>query len=206
MKSFLIRPIAYALLAIALYHLAYFEAVTLPHFEQFAELGYTELTHTLLLLSCCLMFVLTAWRIPEYRPLVSVLALGFGVLMVRENDQILELFLPHGFWKWPAGVLLTGLVWVVITRRELLLEQARSVSESLASGVMFAGLSALIFSRFFGQTSFWEAVMEERYWRVVKTAAEESIELFGIGLLTAGAFEMCFELRKRVRSSGFEPG
>lgn len=177
--------------------LAFFEAVTLPHYERFAELGYVELTHTVLLLFTVLVFAWAAWKIPAYRVLAISLALVFAILMIRENDQILELWLPHGFWKWPASVLFAGLVWILFRHRAPLFAQANSVGSTLAVGVLISGFTAMVFSRFFGRTSFWEAVMEERYFRVVKNAAEESVELFGIGLLAAGAVELCLVFRKR---------
>jgi hypothetical protein len=57
-------------------------------------------------------------------------------------------------------------------------------------GLLLAGfLITFIFSRLFGKTSFWQTLMGERYFRSVKNAAEECIELLGYGLLLAAAAE-----------------
>ena len=46
-----------------------------------------------------------------------------------------------------------------------------------------------MFSRVFGSTRFWEAVMGERYIRQVKNTAEEGVELFALGLIFAATLE-----------------
>ncbi len=197
MTALFIRGTLYILLAIALAQLALFEAVTLHEIERFSESGYIELSHAALLSASTLLLAGIAWRVREFRTVAGFLALAFAILTIRENDQILEMWLPHGFWKWPATVMFAGMVWIFIRRRQALIEQGLTLTSTMAFGVMLAGFTAMVFSRFFGRTSFWEAVMEERYVRVVKNAAEESVELFGIGLMTAGVVELAVALRER---------
>lgn len=196
MLQLILRIMAYALMASALAQLALFEAVTLGTYEKFTELGFIELSHTTLLTLCALILAYAAWRYPEWRVLAGVMSMAFAGLMIRENDQILELWLPHGFWKWPVSILAAGIVWVFIRHREALMQQARRIAHTLPMGILIAGFTTMAFSRFFGRTSFWQAVMEDRYFRVVKTAAEESTELFGIGLLTASVIELFLVFRK----------
>ena len=55
---------------------------------------------------------------------------------------------------------------------------------------MMAGfITTFVFSRLFGRSIFWQAVMEEQYFRSVKNAAEEGTELLGYGLMLIGAIE-----------------
>lgn len=197
MIQLILRLTAYGLLASTLAHLALFEAVTLGTYEKFTELGFIEISHTILLTLCALILAYAAWRYPQWRVLAGAMSIAFAGLMIRENDQILEIWLPHGFWKWPVSVLAAGLVWILIRHRETLIQQAGRIAHTLPMGILIAGFTAMAFSRFFGRTSFWQAVMEEKYLRVVKTAAEESTELFGIGLLTAGVVELLLVFRKR---------
>lgn len=198
MGAIYLRGVSYTLLAIAMAQLAYFEAVTLSHMERFAELGYIELSHAVLLTLCAVIMAVTAWRIPAYRTLAVFLSLAFAILTVRENDQILEMWLPHGVWKWPALALFLGIVWILVRKRQELFAQMREVGSTLPAGILLAGFTTMVFSRFFGRTSFWEAVMEDRYLRVAKNAAEESVELFGIGLFAAGVVELALLMRARA--------
>ncbi len=195
MKAVWIRAIAYALLAAVLAQVSMLEAQHFAPLDRFSEFGYVEFGQSLLLLTCVVMLVVADRRGEGDSPLLRCLALGFAMLLIRENDQVLELWLPHGIWKWPALVLLIVLAGVFWRHRGRVIEEVVELSRTPAFGVLLAGFATLVFSRFFGRGDFWEAVMEERYWRPVKNAAEEGVELFALGLLTAGVVELLLQRR-----------
>jgi hypothetical protein len=193
--SLWLRAFAYAALAALVAQFAFLEAQHFEGLDQFSELGYVELGQTVLLGVAVLMTAVAAWRSSAPEPLLVCLALGFAILFVRENDQVLELWLPHGIWKWPAGALFVALAAVFLRRRRLVMDQLLALSRLPAFGVFLAGFATLVFSRLFGRGDFWEAIMGERYWRPVKNAAEEGTELFALALLTAGVVELLLARR-----------
>lgn len=198
MSAYWIRGLAYVALAFIIAQVVLLEAQHFPPFERFSEFGYTELSQSGVLALTVLLLVVAALRSPESAPLLWCLALGFAVLLVRENDQVFELFLPHGIWKYPAGVLALIAALVFFRNRRAVIDELVELAGTTAFGVLFAGFTTLVFSRLFGQGKFWEAVMEERYWRPVKNAAEEGLELFALALLAAGIVELLLARRQRL--------
>ena len=61
-------------------------------------------------------------------------------------------------------------------------------------GLLFAALTIILaFSRVFGQSDFWEAIMGDSYQRIVKLAAEEITKLLGYVLLVIVMIEMTLD-------------
>jgi predicted membrane protein len=198
LSAYWIRGLAYIVLAFVIAQVVLLEAQHFPPYERFSEFGYTELSQSGVLAVTALLLVVAALRSPEPAPLLWCLALGFAVLLVRENDQVLELFLPHGIWKYPAAVLALIAAVVFFRHRRAVLDELVELAGTMAFGVLLAGFTTLVFSRLFGRGKFWEAVMEERYWRPVKNAAEEGLELFALALLAAGIVELLLARRNRL--------
>ncbi|MEE4174495.1 MAG: hypothetical protein V2I57_09625 [Xanthomonadales bacterium] len=196
MSAYWIRGLAYVALAFVIAQVVLLEAQHFPPLERFSEFGYTEFAQSIVLGLTVAMLVVAALRSREPAPLLWCLALGFAVLLVRENDQVLELFLPHGVWKYPAGVLALAAAFVFFRHRRAVLDELVALAGTTAFGVLLIGFTTLVFSRLFGRGKFWQAVMEERYWRPVKNAAEEGIELYALGLLAAGIVELLIARRK----------
>lgn len=189
MNALWIRGVCYVALAAVLAQVSMLEAQHFSPLDRFSEMGYVEVGQAGLLAIMVLALGLAAWRRPEPAPLMQLAALVFAMLLVRENDQTLELWFPHGFWKWPALTLFAWAVVVAVRRWAQVKTQLMTLSQTRAFGVLLAGCTALVFSRLFGRGDLWEAIMEERYWRPVKNAAEEGVELFALGLLAAGVTE-----------------
>lgn len=197
MRGLWIRGVLYAIAAASLAQLSLLEAQHFEATDRFAELGYVELTQAAVLALLVLLLAVVDVRRDDPTPLFRCLALGFAVLFLRENDQVFEIWLPHGFWKWPALALMLWLVVEIVRGWSTLLGELRRHADSLAFGVLLAGFATLVFSRLFGRGAFWEAVMEERYWRPVKNAAEEGTELFALGLIALGVIELILRERRR---------
>lgn len=194
-----IRGVLYAVLAVVLAQLSLLEALHFPAVERFSEFGYVEFAQSALLALTVVLLVIADWRSDRAEPLLRCLALAFGMLLIRENDQILELWLPHGVWKWPVLVLFIALLWVFFRHRAAVFDELKQLATTPAIGVLYAGFATLVFSRLFGRGEFWQALMEERYWRPVKNAAEEGVELFALGLMAAGIVEWLIA-RRRFRN------
>lgn len=200
MLAALMRVVTYSGLAVAIAYLLVLEATVLQGFDRFAELGFVELTQAAFL---TISVVVCLWQVrfvPERSALAACLAMVFAILLVRENDQIFELWLVHGFWKWPALLIFIGLLTYFIRHRHEVLAQLNSLVPTLAFGVLLAGFSTLVFARIFGSSQLWEVVMGGAYLRVVKQAAEEGTEVFALGLLMAGCMEMALAGRRLGRA------
>lgn len=203
MAALLFRLAAYLVLTAAVAHAIYLEATSLDPLRMFSEWGYTEPLQSLMLLAGMVLLVIKQRLAPGVRALATCLALVLVVLLIRENDQLLELWLPHGVWKYPAALVVAALAVVAWRSRGLLPAQLLSFSREAAFGLMLAGFLTLVFSRLLGRTGLWQAVMGEAYLRPVKNAAEEGVELFALTLLVVAAAEWLFGSRTDVDRDGF---
>jgi hypothetical protein len=62
-------------------------------------------------------------------------------------------------------------------------------------------LVTFVFSRLFGRTKLWEAILEADYNRWGKNAAEEGIELLGYSLFLIAGIEILLSVVKSARKN-----
>lgn len=191
-----VRGIAYIAVVVLVAEVQFLEARIYDSGRMYSEWGHIESVQSATLLVCVLLAALAARAGAGWRELSVLLALGFGFLLIRENDQVLELFLPHGVWKYPAGVLLLIGAWYGWRHRAAVVDQLLRWSGTLSFGVMIAGFMLLLYARLFGRTSFWRAVMDEEYTRRVKNAAEEGTELMALAVLLVAVVEWWLLVRR----------
>ena len=197
MGATFVRVFLYMLLAAAAAQMALIEVRYVTWRNPFHELGFVEIAQSILLAASTILLFWMARTRRHQAQLALCAALAMAILLIRENDQTLELFLPHGAWKWLALPVAGALVWQWIRHRHALKTQLQSFTSAMPFGVYMAGGSALLFSRLFGNKVFWEAVMSERYFRAVKNAAQEGIELFALGLFFAATVEWVVWSRRK---------
>jgi hypothetical protein len=159
------------------------EVLNLGRSLQYSEFGYVERVQSALLLTSTIILIFSARAATSLRQLAVCMALVFCIMLIRENDQVLELVFPHGIWKYFAAI--PALIGIVYFRknRKAITSQLIVYSHTASFGVMLSGFAVLVFSRLFGRTSYWQSVMGEEYMRVVKNAAEEGVELLGLTLI-----------------------
>ena len=186
---FLVRASVYIAVVVLVAELEFLEARLYHGERMYSEWGHIETAQSLVLLGCVIVSALTARIGAGWRELSVLLALGFSMLLIRENDQVLELFLPHGVWKYPAGLVFLVGAWYGWRHRVTVVEQLGRWSGTLSFGVMMSGFMVLLYARLFGRTSFWQAVMSEQYVRRVKNAAEEGTELMALAILAVAMGE-----------------
>jgi hypothetical protein len=190
------RMILYILLAALAAQLAWAEVRFVTWRGPFTEWGFVQTMQSVFLAACMILLFRMARIHQQQASLAFLGALSMTILFIREQDQLLELFLPHGAWKWVVLPFALFLLWHGIRKRDELITQLRSLSATPAFGVYLAAGSTLVFSRLFGRKEFWEDNMSEGFIRQVKNAAEESLELFALGLFFAATVE--WFLRERV--------
>ena len=189
MRSLITRGILYILTATVLAELVRLELELNWGRMPFNEFGPVQVAQSLMLAIGVALLLIKYRRSGQYRELALCMALFFGILLIRENDQTLELFLPHGSWFYFAAVAMLALGVIFWRSRGTVIPQLLEYSRSLGFGVMLGGMTVLLFSRLFGRKSFWDALMGEGFQRAVKNAAEEGVELLAIGLMLAAIVE-----------------
>lgn len=200
MQTLIIRTGCYLLLAAVLAETLRLEVAWLEPQRRFSEFGYTEWLQAAMLLVGTVLLLTRARRLADYTSLAYCLAGAFGVLLIRENDALLELYLPHGIWKYPAGLVMISVVVYFWRHRQNVMAQAVRWSATPSFGVMLAGAAVLGFSRLFGRGEVvWQALMEEQFMRDVKNLAEEGVELMALGLMLAAVVELCFFTARQHR-------
>lgn len=189
-QTILVRAVLYVLFIGAIAQGAYLEALYLPS-VRFSELGFTELTQTLVLAFSCAMLIYVRHTLKVW-PTVTLLLLAFvAASLVREQDHFLDTYVARHTWKiLVALIIIPSTTWVVIHRRRFL-EEFAYYSNTFAFGLFTAGvLTTYIFSRLYGRQDFWRAVLEESYSGTFKSVAEEVVELLGYSLILIATLEL----------------
>ena len=201
MTAFLIRGFIYLLAAIALGESIRLELELVPDSHPFTEFGYLQQAQSLFLFACTALLLLSAFRDETYRELATCMGLFFLVLLIRENDQPLELFLPHGSWKFIVIIPLTVLLVYAWKNRQAVIAQLVDYSRSFAFGVMISGMVVLTFSRLFGRKSFWVQLMGDDFMRMVKNVAEEGVETLALGIVFIAVVEFVLFCKRSPRTT-----
>lgn len=167
--------------------------------RMFGEYGLLQVVQSLFLLASAVILWVVSRSNPDYRELCVCLALVFTVLLIRENDQNFELWLVHGFWKWPALAVLLFLAGYFARFRRAVAEQLEGFARTLPFGILVVAMSLLLYSRLYGGSRFWEALLTDGYDYLAKAAAEEGTELLALSLVLAFAIETYWLIGRRER-------
>ncbi|WP_447926682.1 MULTISPECIES: hypothetical protein [unclassified Vreelandella] len=195
-KTTLMRATLYVLFIGAIAQGAYLEALYMPVLR-FSENGFTELTQTAVLATCCLMLIYVR-QVLKVWPTVTLLLFAFiASSLVREQDYFLDEYIARNTWKiLVALIVIPSIAWVVIKRQQFL-DEFRYYSNTFAFGLFAGGvLTTYVFSRLYGRSIFWEAVLGEGYERTFKDAAEEVVELLGYSLILFATLELLLMARR----------
>lgn len=163
----------------------------------FSELSFTELAQATLLLACSVLMLIVRQRLKMF-PTACLLLWGlFSASFVRENDLWLDQYVFDGAWQLLAtAIALPALVTTIIHRRRFL-DEFRHLVDTLGFGLFAGGfLTTYVFSRLYGRSELWHALMGEQYLRVIKDAAEEMTELTGYALMLFSCIEILLLARR----------
>lgn len=122
-------------------------------------------------------------------------------MLIRELDSFLDL-IWHGFWKWPVVAVVLSSITVTCFLKDSTWSSMASLTHTTPFTFILIGLSMLlIFSRIFGTTTFWIAVLDDRNLQsaaiLVKSTVQEAIELLGYILISYGSVLHTLEQSKR---------
>ncbi|WP_053062498.1 hypothetical protein [Photobacterium aquae] len=139
------------------------------------------------LLTSCLLFITVAVRQPRQRGFAVLVGGFFAVLLIRELDGVLD-YVYHGFWKVPALIVSGYAIWFAYKHKQDTLNDLARYLQHPTFSLMLGGMaSLLIFSRIFGMSELWQALMGDNYIHSVKNLAEEGVELLSYTLIVFAA-------------------
>ena len=190
-----IRATLYILLIAGMAQGAYLEGLHFPE-VRFSERGFTELAQSAVLLSASLLLLYTR-QVLKVLPTVTLLMFAFTFSsFIREQDYWLDMVARHT-WKAIVALIVFPTLFWVIRERKRFVDEFRHYVNSFSFGLFAAGvLTTYVFSRLYGRSAFWEAVLEENYIRTFKDAAEEIIELLGYTLILIAVIELTLLARR----------
>ena len=175
---------------VLLNQLIYLDAQEQGQEYKFLESTFTEWTQQFILLLMAAIFAHCAYHYTQFRALSILLAGIASVGLVREFNNFFKTNVFDGAWQIVASMVICIMVYFLWQHRSGFWRALDKYRQSFSFGIMLAGfLVTFIFSRIYGQTELWETIMEERYFRSVKNASEESIELLGYGIMVIAAIE-----------------
>ncbi len=193
-----IRILVYGMIMVFISQILMWDAAA-PAEVKFSENSYTEWSQQAVLIIMTLLFMAAARQYPAWRSMSILLAGCSAIGLVREYNNFFNVQVFDGAWQLLSVIaLIITLVFFYPNRKGLWLN-LKAFRGSFSEGVLVMGfITTFVFSRLFGRTTFWETLMEERYFRSVKNAAEEGIELLGYALLLIASIEYLMYIRKQT--------
>lgn len=158
----------------------------------------TEISQEIILTIIVALYLWQAAKDRNRRSAMTLIAGFFFCMLIREMDFLFDM-LAHGSWVWFA--LAAAAVSIGYNARNASGAVAQMVQfmRHPAYGMMLSGLlCVLIFSRLFGMSHLWQAIMQEGFNRIVKNMVEEGVELFGYMLCFASTIWYVCSKRKGV--------
>lgn len=175
-----------AVLALAVYLVVKYDAVDSG--KGVSETSLTELGQEGLVFFTVAMLGVSAWRRPESRGFLVLMAGFFLCVLIREWDWLFDK-ISHGSWVYVAGVTTVVSLWYAWKCRETVLSPLADWLGSRSYGMLLVGLLiVLVFSRTFGSSRIWKGVMGTDYSSVYKQTIQEGLELFGYVFVFYGAW------------------
>ncbi len=142
-----------------------------------------------LLVSASCIFIVSYWRVPPFRELCILLACVSTFAAIRELDKLLDEHLFYFGWKI-AYILSFIVVYILLKNYHSIKRQISYFITTPAFVLLWAGFIVSVpISQMLGHGAFLENLMADQYDRSYKRVIEESGELMGYVLVTAGSIE-----------------
>lgn len=195
-RSTCVRSLLYILLIGGITQGVYLEALYLSE-VRFSEYGFTELLEIALLVTTAALLTYVRQAMKAL-PNVTLLLLAFVISsLIREQDHFLDYYVFDGAWQTLVALVLVPSLALVAVRRKRFLDEFAQYSNTFSFGVFAAGfLVTYVFSRLYGRSEMWMAILGEHYQRTFKDAAEEITELLGYTLILIAMIELLLMVRR----------
>jgi len=187
------RVLVYAGLLILLNAIYMYDAKNPTVTGKFGEVSMTEVTQEVFLFLLVVMFIFIGRIDRQLKPIANLISVFFLMAFIREFNNWID------FWFCLVLPLMVLFAWLLFRdRKKIFPALHRFLENSYTAYFMTGFLVTFVFSRFFGRTVLWEAILESDYNRWAKNAAEEGIELLGYTLFFIGGVEILLSvIRKR---------
>lgn len=185
-----VRLGSYSVAVFIAYKIFMFDATTTFYGSQkFSEYSLTEAYQEVLFLLASIFFFTTAFRFEDTRP-ISILFGGFTMVAFCREFDFLTDSIGSSFWGVTSGVVIATVFILSWKYRHKLTESYYEYYNTKAFAYFMSGLLVtFLFSRLFGKGDFWKTLMEENYFRSVKNAGEECVEVMGDILIFISSVE-----------------
>jgi len=164
------------------------------------EISVTEFTQETLLATSAAIFFYRAWRKPEMRGFLILVAGFFTCMLIRELDVFFD-YIWHGFWFWPAiltaGACIAGALFP--WRNSVIRPMADFIETNAYMHILIGLLTVLVFSRIFGSGNLlWKDILGAGYSSNFRSAIQEGIELYGYVFIAYGSFQTLRREKRRA--------
>ena len=195
-----LRVILYSFMVAGVYAAIRFDAVHPMEDGYFGEISMTEILQELILLFLFLFYLLSGFKNRDIQPVTNLVSLFFLISFIREFNFIIE------WWLYPVLLVLLIMAWFFYRDFNKMNSASVAFFSKPASAWLLAGFTiTYVFSRLFGQSSFWLILYDDSNYRLAKAAVEEGLELLGNTVMLISAIE--FSLQQISGSSkGITPG
>lgn len=185
-----VRVLVYAASLAAVCGIVILQATAASASNLYAEDSVTEYLQLVFLLVPIAIFARIGASDATRRCLCVLLGGLLSSAVIRECDWVFERHVFAGAWQACVGVVLAVTLAVVYRRRRELRTEIENFAGTPSFGIMLSGFLIVgVFSRLFGKSDLWKAVMGHGYTRMVKGAVEENVELLGYFLILVASIE-----------------
>jgi hypothetical protein len=182
---FAARFIAYAIVLVGLTVIYKYDAGHSTGDIKIQENSLTEIFQEIFVLLVAIGFFIAGRRLRELSPVLNLMALFFLISFIREFNNQIE------FWFYIALPFILWFVYLFVKNFKKVWESFERFVKLQSSGSFFIGfLVCYIFSRLYGKTSLWKALLDDSYTRSAKNMAEEGIELLGYAIILISVVEL----------------
>ena len=194
--SFTLRVVIYSGLMFLLNEIFMYDATHPTNTGKFGEISGTEIAQEVILFILGVVFLVIGRFHKGISSISKLMSVFFFMAFIREfNNQI-------DFWFYLVLPLILLFVWMIYSYRKDLISSINELLKIPETAYMVTGfLVTFVFSRLFGRTKLWEAILEADYNRWGKNAAEEGIELLGYSLFLIAGIEILLSVVRSARKN-----
>lgn len=161
--------------------------------NELSELSITEFLQEFFILVSAIVFYKLSLKQLESKGFFILISGLFTLMFIREGDYFLDM-IAHGFWKFPALLILIITGYYALKNKKTILQPLLKYTNTRNFAYLLMGfLVIIVFSRVFGTGSLWREIMGEDYKHVYKTIIQEGLELFGYVFVFYGSLLVYFD-------------
>jgi len=163
---------------------------------KFGEVSMTEIAQEVFLFISGILFIFIGRYNRDLIPIANLISIFFFMSFIREFNN----YIP--FWFYLVLPLMILFFYLLYRDRKSIFASVHKFLEIPYTAYFVSGfLITYVFSRLFGRSKFWKALLETDYNRWAKNAAEEGIELLGCTFFFIASVEIFLAvIRKRKQT------